>query len=353
MSRACLNLFLRMNKADFVRRVVEQFNGIASAAMRQAEAEIEKADQRLTFDPFCAWLERRRARAKRYPFSRDLKPASTPSKAARAFADVIALDAESETDWAEHWERAAPILANRQPETSDGWRYGHYLRDYIAAVRGHACASAFDRRLSKGEELVKKVIRGEIAGGKEYQSTWMYWKGILKDSDLTEARYLEAEIDETEVRIRRLESGADKELLRLQREKLRTFKRRLEALEKRPAANTLPMPQNFAEMFKTADGENQAIAALVKMELIHADTSGRYQWKDSSRTTGAILAVLEALHDAELIHQVKITPGCKLIAKRFGVKVVKNYPKARFTDTLRREIKWYLDNNRDNNRDGI
>lgn len=358
MRRACLNLFAAMTKEEFVKRLVEHFNGIAKAAKGEAEAEIMEADQRLTFEPFCAWLERKRARALRYPFSRVLKPTSTPSGAARDFANLLAIDAETGAaiDWAQRWERAAPILANRQPERSDGWKYGNFLRDYIAAVRGHACASAFSRRISDGIELSKKVLRGEIAGGKEYQSTWRYWKGLLKDPSLTEARFLQAETEETEGRIRELESGEeDKELMRLHREKLRVFKKRLEALEQKAAKNAtsnkpaVSEPRTFAELLKIPDDEKSVVSALVGAHLIFEDTT---QWKDQ-RTTGAIRAVFEALEDAKMIHEIELTPGCRLIAKRFGVKVVKNYPKAGFTDKLRRGIKSLLDNNRDNNRDGI
>lgn len=108
------------------------------------------------------------------------------------------------------------------------------------------------------------------------------------------------------------------------------------------------LPKTFAELFKTPDGEALAIKALQRAGLVDEDAT---QWKDE-RTTGAIRAFFEALEDTGLIHKIEITPGCKLIAKRFGVQVVKNYPKAGFTEKLRRDIKSYL-TNRDNNRDGI
>ena len=98
------------------------------------------------------------------------------------------------------------------------------------------------------------------------------------------------------------------------------------------------LPKMFAELFKTPDGEALAIKALQRAGLVDEDAT---QWKDG-RTTGAIRAFFEALEDTGLIHKIEITPGCKLIAKRFGVQVVKNYPKAGFTEKLRRDIKSYL-----------
>jgi hypothetical protein len=98
------------------------------------------------------------------------------------------------------------------------------------------------------------------------------------------------------------------------------------------------LPKTFAELFKTPDGETLAIKAMQRVGLVDEDAT---QWRDE-RTTGAIRAVFEALQDKGLIHKIELTPGCKLIAKRFGVKVVKNYPKASFTQVLRQEIKPYL-----------
>lgn len=320
-----------MTKEDFTRRIAEQFNGIASAAKRQAEAEIEEADQRLIFEPFCAWLERRRARALRYPFSSVLKAAHTPGRAAREFANFIAFDAETgaEIDWTEHWEQAAPILANWQPEKSDGWKYGHYLRNYIAAVRGYACASAFDRRISDGIELNKKSLRDDIAGGKGYQSTWRYWKGLLKEPSLTEARFLEAEIAETERRIKEQESGAakgDQELTRLHREKLRVFKKRLEALEQGTTKNapgnkpavSQPLP-TLEEVVKDAGKFLPKLwAALAKEKPPAFGIEGNFILERERGEHAALYALAAALcADSRLLKGTKPITVYRILCARF------------------------------------
>lgn len=113
------------------------------------------------------------------------------------------------------------------------------------------------------------------------------------------------------------------------------------------------IPTSFAELFKRPESIEVAIRAVENVGLVEQISHRQWQWI-SEKTTGAIRAFFEALQDTPgMIHKIKLTPGCKLIAKEFGVVEVKNYPSANYTPGLRKKIKAHLPKNRDDSREGI
>ncbi len=124
----------------------------------------------------------------------------------------------------------------------------------------------------------------------------------------------------------------------------------------KPLRAGAPTPTTFDELFLVDEEKAAAIDVAERLGLVGRNGDGNLVW-DYDYTTGAILAFFQALQDRKLIYEVKPTPGCKMIAKKFGVKPVKNYKSADFTPSLRKTIKGHLpkhrDNNGDNNGDGI
>jgi hypothetical protein len=133
-----------MTKAEFIKRLEDQFQGMIESVKRRTAAEIEGSRSRMDTQAFADWIRSERDKANAEPalkaFDTVLKAShSTPHDAADSLAALIEMDTAPD-DWQTQWDSAAPLISNFRPEKSDGWKYRRAFADYMAATKAEARA---------------------------------------------------------------------------------------------------------------------------------------------------------------------------------------------------------------------
>jgi hypothetical protein len=146
-----------MTKAEFTKRLEDQFRGMIEGVKRNAHADIEGARPRMDAQRFADWLRSEMHKANAEPalkvYKQILKPShSTPHEAADSLAGLIEMDAAPD-DWKAQWDSAAPLISNFYPKESDGWKYRRAFADYMAAAKAEARAIIFKENL---EAILRK-----------------------------------------------------------------------------------------------------------------------------------------------------------------------------------------------------
>ena len=142
-----------MTKAEFIKRLEDQFQGMIESVKRRTAAEIEGSRSRMDTQAFADWIRSERDKANAEPalkaFDTVLKAShSTPHDAADSLAALIEMDTAPD-DWQTQWDSAAPLISNFRPEKSDGWKYRRAFADYMAAVKAEARAGIFAEAISE------------------------------------------------------------------------------------------------------------------------------------------------------------------------------------------------------------
>jgi hypothetical protein len=140
-----------MTKAEFTKRLEDQFQGMIESVKRRTAAEIEGTRPRMDAQRFADWLRSEMHKANAEPalkaYKRILKPShSTPHDAAHSLTALIEMDAAPD-DWQTQWNSAAPLISNFYPKESDGWKYRRAFADYMAAAKAEARAIIFKENL--------------------------------------------------------------------------------------------------------------------------------------------------------------------------------------------------------------
>ena len=142
-----------MTKAEFIKRLEDQFQGVIESVKRRTAAEIEDSRARIDAQRFADWLRSEVDKANAEPalkaFDVVLRAShSTPHDAADSLAALIEMDTAPD-DWQTKWDSAAPLISNFRPEKSDGWKYRRAFADYMAAVKAEARAGIFAEAISE------------------------------------------------------------------------------------------------------------------------------------------------------------------------------------------------------------
>jgi hypothetical protein len=133
-----------MTKAEFIKRLEDQFQGMIESVKRNAHADIEGTRPRMDAQRFADWLRSEMDKANAEPalkaFDTVLRAShSTPHDAAHSLTALIEMDAAPD-DWQTQWDSAAPLISNFYPKESDGWKYRRAFADYMAAMKAEARA---------------------------------------------------------------------------------------------------------------------------------------------------------------------------------------------------------------------
>lgn len=139
-----------MDKAEFTKRLFDQFKGHLAAIDRNTVKEIEGRKSRTDADTFKEWLKTEQEKAASSPalvvYDRVLRSTmNTPEGAATSLADLINFDLDGKVDWQKEWESAAPILSNFQPERSKDWKYRGNFLNYLNGSEADLRARGFAR----------------------------------------------------------------------------------------------------------------------------------------------------------------------------------------------------------------
>ncbi len=163
-----------MTKAEFIKRLEDQFQGINEGIKRRASAEIEGSRARMDAQAFADWLRLEMHKANAEPalksFDWVLQPShSTPKDAAHSLAELIEMDnccfinhngkidfVKSLVDWQDQYNNFASLLSNSHPEKSDGWKYRLAFADYMAAAKATARAGIFAAVIDAGKTYTGK-----------------------------------------------------------------------------------------------------------------------------------------------------------------------------------------------------
>lgn len=139
-----------MDKAEFSKRLFNQFKGQLSGIERNTIKEIEGRKSRTDADTFKEWLKAEHEKSASSPaldaYDRVLRPTmNTPEGAAANLADLINFDLDGAVDWQKEWNSAAPILTNWQPERSKDWKYKGNFLAYLKGSEADLRARIFAR----------------------------------------------------------------------------------------------------------------------------------------------------------------------------------------------------------------
>lgn len=348
-----------MTKAEFIKRLEDQFRGIIEGEKSRTAAEIEGHRARMDAQTFADWLRSEIDKANAKPalkvFDRVLRPShSTPHEAADSLAGLIEMDAcpfineagkmdfdPTRVNWQTQWDSAAPLTFSFSPEKSDGWKYRRAFADYMAAVKAETRAGVFAAhigqawpqgsvlyQIGKGETEALDFRADVIKRGSAYFLLWDEYKETQRDTNLPEKSFLLCDIDHCEEEIERWKNRTHSfrnSWMGMLKANIRAHRERLEALEKDAATTGKPKAQtasvkheyDFEALF-VESAKDRFLRAATKAGMI--DSAGK--WLLGNRKKWVIPAAWNLVFNSDLA-----APGldnfgaCKAIAKHWGITI--------------------------------
>lgn len=298
------------------------------------------------------WLLRERDQAVETPEGKTNGPdryysREDPAANARIFANLVEFDThiynpetgqwekEGPVNWRHLWETALPFLSNLETRQDPNWKWRANFTFMLKVMDTAQKAKLFTEQIVaydlgyplKGERLNMEEGRafflGIINRGPAYFEIWEDYKLLFGDQNLSEIRFLGADIafceDQIEECKRKIElaqhpqtRGEQTDFIALFRERIRAYRARLEELREEIQRITKKRQPDTDEIFIN---RSEALALAQQMGLINE--VGKWSYKPIEKPLAAFVWLLR---EKGLFHDgVSPSLALRTIAKSFGL----------------------------------